>query len=131
MQVLNLVMEVVIILNHLKENSDNDKHLVFKGDNNINVILGVDDTNKTGTFNVSLKDELTNIKSITLKDNSSIDNKTGKITIDTSGNVKVKHGDSNESKIVVEDNLKVLNGGSEIKVSGAGKVFTYIINFKW
>uniref|UniRef100_Q0I4Z9 Autotransporter adhesin n=1 Tax=Histophilus somni (strain 129Pt) TaxID=205914 RepID=Q0I4Z9_HISS1 len=109
----------------VRKNSDSKKVVISSGSNVTVTLDKTKDNNNTGQFTVSLNKDLTDINSITLKSNGGTDNtnnKTGKITVDTTGDVKVQHGDGTASKIVVESDFNELKTSEEITVTGGGKV---------
>ncbi|THA20727.1 hypothetical protein E5361_09635, partial [Histophilus somni] len=55
-----------------RKNSDTDKQVIIKGENNINVALSIDDTKNKGTFTVSLNKQLKGIESIENDDKTKI-----------------------------------------------------------
>ncbi|MFY1026897.1 hypothetical protein ACE4RU_03955, partial [Actinobacillus seminis] len=107
-----------------RANNESDKTVKIVSGSNVTVLLdNKADSNKTGKFTISLNKELTDINSITLKSSGDANSKTGKITVDTTGNVKVQHGEGAASKIVAESDFNELKTSDEITVTGGGKVF--------
>ncbi|WP_249962484.1 YadA-like family protein [Histophilus somni] len=84
-----------------RKNSDTDKQVIIKGENNVNVALSIDDTKNKGTFTVSLNKQLKGIESIENDDKT-------KITLNGDKSIKFSSGDKPETVTLTGSKLSGL-----------------------